>query len=186
MQKTSAKFTIFETMAGPNEKRFQTFNDMPHCSSKYEREQVGIVDFTTIEGREKFTSLYPEPPEMSPDYEANALYFMANLRKGAVKFGSMSARKPNLNKTYGTDNAFFTQQSNTARVELRPKIDRLKSNPLTRTKKKGTVSSSLKPSAPIQPDSTEALTAVWSPKSDMIRSETAGKPPKFNSMSEHL
>ena len=68
MQKASKKYTIFETIAGPNAKRFIPFNDMPDANSKYKREQVGIVEFTTLEGREKVPRLNPEPHEMMPDY----------------------------------------------------------------------------------------------------------------------
>ena len=75
MSRAPAKYTIFETMPGANEMRFIPFNDMPDASSKYAREQVGIVDFSTKEGREKVTSLYPEPLEMSPDYTPNVEYF---------------------------------------------------------------------------------------------------------------
>ena len=46
MEKASTKYTIFETMEGANERRFIPFDDMPHCNSKYAREQIGIVDFT--------------------------------------------------------------------------------------------------------------------------------------------
>lgn len=109
MGRAAPKFTIFETMVGPNDRRFISFNDMPHGNSKYAREQVGIPDFNYVEGREKFTSLNPEPQEMSPDYTPNVEYFKANLRKGAVVFGSMSSRKPNMNKTYSAGHSFYTQ-----------------------------------------------------------------------------
>lgn len=32
-------------------------------------------------------NLNPEPQELSPDYDANVLYYRQNLRKGAVEFG---------------------------------------------------------------------------------------------------
>ena len=101
MHKQEAKYTIFETMPGANDRRFIPFNDMPLNNAKYDREQVGILDFTNLEGREKVASLYPDPPEISPDYNANVLYYKDNLRKGAVSFDGMSERKPNMNKTYG-------------------------------------------------------------------------------------
>ena len=108
MQKASTKFTIFETIEGANERRFVPFNDMPHGNSKYAREQVGILDFTNQEGREKITKLNPEPHEMMPDYRPNVEYVSKSLRKGAVKFGSMSARRPNMNKTYWRPWTFYT------------------------------------------------------------------------------
>lgn len=122
MRKAPVKYSIFEAMAGPNERRFIAFNDMPMISSKYEREQVGIVDFTYQEGRAQVPSLNPEPHEMMPDYTTNVEYFKKNLRQGAVKFGSMSSRKPNINKNYSLDRTFYTQQSNTATIEFRPII----------------------------------------------------------------
>ena len=47
---------------------------------------------TNVEGRERITSLNPKPPEMQPDYLPNTEYNKISLRKGAVVFGSMSAR----------------------------------------------------------------------------------------------
>ena len=64
MSKAPAKYTIFETMEGCNERRFIPFDDMPLGSSKYGREQVNILDMTNVEGRERITSLNPRPPEM--------------------------------------------------------------------------------------------------------------------------
>lgn len=125
MHKASVKYTIFETMQGANERRFVPFNDMPHGNSKYAREQIGILDFTNVEGREKITKLNPEPHEMMPDYRPNKEYVSKNLRKGAIKFGSMSARKPNLNQTYWQQHTFYTQQGNTAQIEHRPRINRV-------------------------------------------------------------
>ena len=124
MQKAPTKYTIFETIQGANERRFVPFNDMPYGNSKYAREQIGIVDFTSTQGREKIASLNPEPHEMMPDYNSNFEYVNKSLRKGAVKFGSMSARRPNVNTTYGMSRTFYTQQSNTAKIEHRPKVKR--------------------------------------------------------------
>ena len=124
MSRAPTKYTIFEMMPGANEKRFLPFNDMPFANSKYEREQVGIVDFSLKEGREKFTTLDPEPLEMQPDYMPNVEYFKTNLRKGAVEFGSMSERRPNMNKTYGDDKTFYTQKKNATLIEYRPTIRR--------------------------------------------------------------
>ena len=126
MDRASAKYTIFETMPGANDRRFIPFNDMPLNQSKYEREQVGILDFTNLEGREKVPSLYPDPPEISPDYNANVLYYKQNLRKGAIEFQSMSSRKPNMNKTYGYSRQFYNQAKCMATVEHRPRIERNK------------------------------------------------------------
>lgn len=84
MDRAPEKHTIFEMMPGANEKRFISYNDMPDCNSKYKREQVSIVDFNNVEGREKPTDLNPEPPALSPDYDTNLLFYRANLRKGAV------------------------------------------------------------------------------------------------------
>jgi len=61
-----------------------------------------------MEGRDKIPKENPEPHEMMPDYRPNAEYVKKNLRQGAVKFGSMSDRKPNLNKTYWQSNPFYT------------------------------------------------------------------------------
>lgn len=124
MSRAPTKYTIFEMMPGANEKRFLPFNDMPFANSKYEREQVGIVEFSLKEGREKFTTLDPEPLEMQPDYTPNVEYFKTNLRKGAVEFGSMSERRPNMNKTYGDDKTFYTQKKNATLIEYRPTIRR--------------------------------------------------------------
>ena len=108
MHKASVKYTIFETNPGANERRFEPFVDMPHCNSKYNREQIGIMDFTKIEGRERIDRFNPEPLEMQPDYQPNVEYFAKSLSKGAVRFGSMSCRTPNVNKTYGKANTFYT------------------------------------------------------------------------------
>ena len=108
MQKASVKYTIFETIQGPNERRFIPFEDMPHCNSKYEREQIGVVEWMNTQGRDKIASLNPEPHEMMPDYKPNVEYVSKSLRKGAVKFGSMSTRRPNINKTYGKSSTFYT------------------------------------------------------------------------------
>ena len=61
-----------------------------------------------MEGRAKVTELNPEPPEMMPDYTPNVDFFKHNLRKGAVEFGSMSSRKPNVNKVYDKGMTFYT------------------------------------------------------------------------------
>jgi len=60
---------------------------------------------------------------MMPDYTPNVEYFKKNLRKGAVKFGSMSSTA-NINKNYNLDRTFYTQQKNTATIEYRPTIKR--------------------------------------------------------------
>ena len=124
MSKAPVKYTIFETMEGCNERRFIPFDDMPLGSSKYGREQVNILDMTTVEGRERITRLNPQPQEMQPDYLPNTEYNKKSLTKGAVVFGSMSSRKPNINKTYGTPQTYYTMQSKTAKIEHRPKIKR--------------------------------------------------------------
>lgn len=46
---------------------------------------------------------------MMPDYHPNIEYFQKSLRKGAVRFGSMSSRTPNVNKIFGKANTFYTQ-----------------------------------------------------------------------------
>ena len=61
MDRAPPKHTIFEMIPGANEKRFIAYNDMPECNSRYKREQVSIVDFTNVEGREKPVELNPEP-----------------------------------------------------------------------------------------------------------------------------
>ena len=66
------------------------------------------MDMTNVEGRERITSLNPRPPEMQPDYLPNTEYNKTSLSKGAVIFGSMSSRKPNINKTYGTPQTYYT------------------------------------------------------------------------------
>lgn len=70
------------------------------------------------------SSLYPNPPELSPEYNTNALFYKKSLRKGAVKFSSMSARRPNMNKKFGSSRQFYTQAKNSATVEHRPRIER--------------------------------------------------------------
>ena len=124
MERASVKYTIFETNPGANARRFLTFNDMPLCNSKYGREQVGILDFVNQEGRAKATSLNPEPPELSPDYDSNLLFYRANLRKGAIDFNAMSARRPNLNKKFGSSRQFYTHAKNSATIEHRPRVER--------------------------------------------------------------
>lgn len=38
MQRAAPKYTIFEMIDGPNDKRFVPFNDMPDINSKFNRE----------------------------------------------------------------------------------------------------------------------------------------------------
>jgi len=63
---------------------------------------------------------------MMPDYNPNVEFYKKNLGQGAVIFGSMSDRRPNINKNYNADRTFYTQLSNTASIEHRPKLKREK------------------------------------------------------------
>ena len=80
---------------------------MTHINSKYKRDGIGVVDFTDTEGRERITVNNPEPHERMPDYKPMKELFLKNLRKGAVKFESMSARRPLVNKTYSREQTFY-------------------------------------------------------------------------------
>ena len=82
------------------------------------------MSFYNTEGREKAASLNPTPREISPDYNANVLYYKDNLRLGYIDFDNMSPRKPNMNKTYGYSPLFYTQNKNLAKIEHRPRVDR--------------------------------------------------------------
>ena len=110
MAKQSEKHTIFECMAGANDKQFVQFNDMTTVNSKFRREDTGIVEFCYTQGREREPWLNPEPEEFSPDYHPNKDRFKQNLRLGAVKFDGMSSRKPNVNKTYDKTQIYYHQR----------------------------------------------------------------------------
>ena len=110
MAKQSAKHTIFECMAGGHEKQFVKFNDMTTVNSKFRREDMGIGEWCYGEGRAREPALDPEPAEFAPDYNPNKDAFKQNLKLGAVKFDGMSARKPNINKTYDKTQAYYHQR----------------------------------------------------------------------------
>ena len=110
MAKQSEKHTIFECMAGGHHKQFEKFNDLSKVNSKFRREDAGIVEFCYGQGRAKEPDLNPEPEEFSPDYNPNKDRFKKNLRMGAVKFDSMSSRKPNINKTYDKTQIYYHQR----------------------------------------------------------------------------
>ena len=110
MTKQSEKHTIFECMAGGHDKQFIKFNDLSKVNSKFRREDAGIVEFCHGQGRSKEPDLNPEPDEFSPDYNPNKDRFKKNLRMGAVKFDSMSSRKPNINKTYDNTQIYYHQR----------------------------------------------------------------------------
>lgn len=169
------KNTIFATIEGANDRRFISFNDMPLCSSKYQREQVGIVDFSIVEGREKPSTLNPQPIAISPSYNANVLYFKQNLRKGAIEFDQMSARKPNMNKTYGSEHQFYTQAKNMTTVEHRPRIERkLIEDP------SGLIDEMILGST------LSAENTLLLPDKSFESKTTLKKSPKFRSMNDHL
>ena len=108
MDKMQERHTIFECMAGANEKQFEhNHHNLTTVNSKYKRQDRCTVEFGTFLGREKETELNPEPEEFSPDYNPNKDRFKKNLRLGAVSFDGMSSRKPNLNKTYDKTQTYY-------------------------------------------------------------------------------
>ena len=95
----------------------------------------------------------------------------------------MSERKPNMNKTFGQDQTFFTQKKNTAQIEYRPTIRR----PSLKSENAG-VDSSERMVQRKKSGSKQALRNE-SQKTTAMSQQTAepkSKTPKYTSMREHL
>ena len=111
MEKAQERHTIFEYMAGANEKQFEKIqHDLTNVNSKFMRQDRCTMEFGSFQGRERTTELNPEPEEFSPDYDPNKDQYKKNLRLGAVSFDGMSSRKPNMNKTYDKTQTFYHQR----------------------------------------------------------------------------
>lgn len=97
MKEQSEKVSIFETIKGPHDMRFVSFNDISEQNSKYSHQPMKVNIEADI-GRDRAPEFpFVNPPvDDKPMYNPNHEFLLKNLKKNHVDMDKRTERKSHI------------------------------------------------------------------------------------------